>query len=135
MLMLAAVAVAGMVLAFPVSFGIALVVSSGLSYLGNPGGHAALLSAPRGTLLMAAALVESVAHRRWRFCGTKRWPRREKPRARAVPQPPRDWRSRWWAGVLIGTAYPLLAKTQDVNTGWALTPPDWFWCSACSSAL
>ena len=63
MLMMAAVVVAGMVMAFPVSFGIALVVSGGLSYIGNPSGHAALLLLGCA-LLTGAAVVDCVAHRR-----------------------------------------------------------------------
>ena len=116
MLMMAAVVVAGMVLAFPVSFGIALVVSSGLSYLGNPSGHAALLLLG-GALLTAAALIDSVAHRRLAVLRHEARAKAGKAKSTRRPTAAKGLALAVVGGLLIGTAYPLLAKTQDVNTG------------------
>jgi len=116
MLMLAAVVVAGMVLAFPVSFGIAIVVSSGLSYLGNPSGHAALLLLG-GSLLTAAALIDSVAHRRLAVLRHEALAKAGKARSTRRPTAAKGLALAVVGGLLIGTAYPLLAKAQDVNTG------------------
>jgi len=62
-LLVAAIAISGMAVAFPVGIGIALVVGVGVNYLADPKGDPILLSA--GVALVAAAIVvDAVAYGR-----------------------------------------------------------------------
>jgi len=62
-LLVAAIAIAGMSVAFPVGIGLALVVGVGVNYWNEPAGNAALLVA--GVLLVSGAIVcNAVAYRR-----------------------------------------------------------------------
>jgi glucose uptake protein len=116
MLMMAAVVVAGMVMAFPVSFGIALVVSGGLSYIGNPSGHAALLLLGCA-LLTGAAVVDCVAHRRMAVLRHEALAKAGKAKSTRRPTAAKGLALAVVGGLLMGTAYPLLANAQDINTG------------------
>ncbi|HBO42833.1 MAG TPA: multidrug DMT transporter permease [Planctomycetaceae bacterium] len=62
-LLVAAIAIAGMSVAFPVGIGLALVVGVGVNYYSNPEGHALLLLV--GVALVVAAIVlDAIAYRR-----------------------------------------------------------------------
>jgi glucose uptake protein len=62
-LLVAAIDVAGMAVAFPVGIGLALVIGTAASYVETPKGNVVYLSAGVG-LILVAMIVSAVAHRR-----------------------------------------------------------------------
>lgn len=96
-LLVAAIAIAGMSVAFPVGIGIALVTGTALSYALTPSGHLGEISA--GVLLVLVAIIlAAIAYRK-------------------IPgQQPKDTRKGLIisivCGLLMGTFYPLLAVSM-----------------------
>jgi glucose uptake protein len=116
MLLMAAVAVAGMTLAFPVSFGIAMVIGGGLTFLLNPAGQPSFLLLG-GSLLVMAAILDTLAHGRLRTLRHETLAKAGKAKSTRRPTGGKGAALAALGGLLMGTAYPLLAKAQDVNTG------------------
>jgi len=126
MLLVAAISVAGLAVAFPVGIGIALVVGVVLNYIGNPQGNPGLLFS--GTaFLVAAIVVDALAYKAL-----------ANARADASPLPPsgpgtrpgsarqRESKKFWKglllsiaSGILMGLFYPLveMGKAGDLGLG------------------
>jgi glucose uptake protein len=63
MLLGAAISVSGMTVAFPLSFGVALVITSSLNYIGNPQSANAPLLFGGNVLVLAAIVIDIMAYR------------------------------------------------------------------------
>ena len=133
LLLVAAIDVAGLAVAFPVGIGLALVVGAVSSYLVSPTGNPLLLFG--GVALVAVAIVLDAAAYRQREGSAK-------------AGPPRDLVRGWnatttrgivlslVAGVLMGCFYPLVARAMNGVPGkplpalmpWRCSSP-----SACCS--
>ncbi len=103
LLLVAAIEVAGLAVAFPVGIGLALVVGAVSSYVVNPAGNAEMLFG--GVALVVAAIVCDAAAYRLRERGQ-----------RANTQHPTAQRGIWLsvaAGLLMGTFYPLVARAMQ----------------------
>jgi glucose uptake protein len=95
LLLVAAIDIAGLAVAFPIGIGLALIVGVVLNYLVSPRGNAALLFG--GVLLVTLAIVlDAMAYRR-------RESERQKISARGI-------QLSLACGVLMGVFYPLVAK-------------------------
>ena len=116
MLLVAAIAVAGLTVAFPIGMGLAMVVGVGLNYLIKPAGHPAFLFGGCA-LLVGAVVVDAMAYRalgRLRHekaarAGTAKSTRRRAPTkgiALAVV-----------SGLLMGTFLPLVEMGRQGDTG------------------
>lgn len=116
MLLMAAVAVAGMTLAFPVAFAVAMVIGGALTYLLSPAGSPSFLVLG-GSVLLAAAMLDTLAHRRVGRLRHETLAKAGKARSTRRPRGGKGAALAAVGGLLMGTAYPLLAKAQDVNTG------------------
>ena len=118
-LLVAAISIAGMAVAFPVGIGLALVVGVVLNYILNPQANPALLAA--GVVLVALAIVfDAFAYA---------------AHARSKPAEPRVAGQRakrrggtkgivlsLVSGVLMGSFYPLVQLGEAGETGYALGP-------------
>jgi glucose uptake protein len=116
MLMMAAVSVAGMAVAFPLAFGVAMIVGSWMDYLRRPGASAALLLA--GTLLiLLAAILNGTAYAHSRVLQHEVLARAGKARSTRRPSSMKGIVLALVGGLVMGTFAPLLLKAQDVYVG------------------
>jgi len=118
MLLVAAISVAGLAVAFPVGIGLALVIGVVWNYAINPQANPVLLFAGVG-IVVAAIIVDALAYRVHAAARLKRSPQTRPGRSRA--------RAPWKgivlslaSGLLMGAFYPLveLAKRGE----WGLGP-------------
>jgi glucose uptake protein len=116
MLLLAAVSVAGMTLAFPLAFGVALIVGSWMDYLGRTGASAAMLLV--GSLLILCAVVlNSSAYSHLRVLQHEALARAGKARSTRRPSSHKGILLALMGGLVLGTFGPLLLKAQDPDIG------------------
>jgi glucose uptake protein len=103
LLLVAAIDVAGLAVAFPVGIGLALVVGSVWSYLVNPKANPLLLFG--GVALVVVAIIfDAAAYRRREIAG--------KSQSTAEATTTRGITLSLVAGVLMGSFYPLVAKAM-----------------------
>lgn len=126
LLLVAAISVAGMSVAFPVGIGIALIVGTVLNYIIKPAGSAALLFGGAFVILLAI-IVSAMAHAA--HTASKAQVKSEAPTvagARAVrpvkrggPSPLKGLVLSIGAGLLMGAFYPLveMSKKGDLGLG------------------
>lgn len=95
-LLVAAIALAGMAVAFPVGIGIALLMGTGLNYLVKPQGSISWLIIGVA-LVLAAVIFDAIAYRKISTQGASR-----KGLIVAIT-----------AGILIGLFYPLVARAME----------------------
>jgi len=119
MLLVAAIAVAGLAVAFPVGIGLALVIGVIWNYVINPQGNPTLLFAGVA-IVVGAIVVDAIAYRTHGIQQAK-----EKPKAGQTHStaPRTSWKGialSLASGVLMGSFYPLveLGKQGD----WGLGP-------------
>ena len=103
LLLVAAIDVAGLAVAFPVGIGLALVVGSVWSYLVNPKANAFLLFG--GVALVTVAIVFDAAAYRRREMSVRGKPKSEQSSTRGLVLS-------LVAGVLMGSFYPLVAEAM-----------------------
>ena len=126
MLLVAAISLAGMAVAFPVGIGLALVVGVIWNYILNPQGNPFLLAAGVA-LVVLAIIVDALAYRAHE--------RQQRSDADAVPQPKPGSGTRrrpparktagkgillcLLSGVLMGSFYPMveISKASDIGLG------------------
>jgi len=108
LLLVAAIDVAGLAVAFPIGIGLALVVGAVSSYLLAPKGNPVMLFA--GVALVAAAIICDAAAYRAREGAAAR-----KASARGITLS-------LVAGLLMGTFYPFVSKAMSSNTPGELAP-------------
>ena len=118
MLLVAAISIAGMAVAFPVGIGLAFVIGVVLNYSINPQGNAGLLFS--GALLVAAAIVFcSLAYRELAKQRSMEAITSGQTRSTKVGTGTKGLLVSVIAGVLMGFFYPLveLAKAGDTGIG------------------
>lgn len=118
MLLVAAISIAGMAVAFPVGIGLAFVIGVVLNYSINPQGNAGLLFS--GALLVAAAIVFcSLAYRELARQRSMEAITSGQTRSTKVGTGTKGLLVSVIAGVLMGFFYPLveLAKAGDTGIG------------------
>ena len=112
LLLVAAIEVAGLAVAFPVGIGLALVVGAVSSYLVAPTGNAPMLFG--GVGLVVAAIVCDAAAYRMREARAKAARPRDAKSTRRHGAKATAKRGLWLsvaAGLLMGTFYPLVARS------------------------
>jgi glucose uptake protein len=116
MLLLSAVSVAGITVAFPLAFGVALVVGGWMDYLGHPGTTAAILLG--GTLLILLSVVlNSLAYSHLKILQHEVLARAGKAKSTRRPNSVKGIVLAVVGGLVMGTFAPLLLKAQDPETG------------------
>jgi len=116
MLMLAAVSVAGMAVAFPVTFGVAMILGFWIDYLGRPTVNSALLL-PGTLLILLSVLVASVAYLRLRVSQHEILARAGKTRSTRRPNSLKGIVLAVVGGLVMGSFSPLLLRAQDPDAG------------------
>lgn len=123
LLLVAAISVAGLAVAFPVGIGLALIIGAVLNFIINPAGRPALVFG--GVALVVLAIVMTAAA----YAALSRQRAAEKP-PEAPPEPgrrgkPRARKASPWkgiglslaAGVLMGLFYPLVEMSKQGDLG------------------
>lgn len=138
MLLVAAISIAGLSVAFPVGIGLALVIGVVWSYILNPQGNPALLFGG-AALVLVATIVNAIAYRRYAADkkiaeaaaqpppvapaampqGTKRAPVRAKVPGEAKATPLKGIILSIIAGLLMGSFYPLVEMGRSGDLGLA----------------
>jgi glucose uptake protein len=125
MLLVAAISVSGMAVAFPIAIGLALVIGTVTSYFLNPQGSAPLLFGG-AALVLAAIIVDAFAYSS--FSDAKRQaeqkalapdPRVRKTAAAAAPGPARGIILSIVGGLLMGLFYPMVVVAREGDGGVA----------------
>jgi glucose uptake protein len=118
MLLVAAISVAGMAVAFPIGLGLALIVGVGLNYLTKPTGHASMLFG--GCALVACAIVaEVIAYRALGLLRHEEAARAGVAKSTRRGAPIRGVVLALVGGLLMGTFPPLveIARQSEIGLG------------------
>jgi len=116
MLTLAAASVAGLAVAFPLAFGVAMIVGSWMYYLGHPGISNTLMMA--GTaLIVLSVILGSSAYSHLRILQHEALARAGKTKSTRRPSSAKGIILAVVGGVLLGTFAPLLLRAQDPDDG------------------
>ncbi|HEY3835002.1 MAG TPA: multidrug DMT transporter permease [Bryobacteraceae bacterium] len=118
MLLVAAISIAGMAVAFPVGIGLALVIGVIWNYAINPTGNKALLFG--GTaIIVAAIIVDALAYRAYALVRSRQAAREGKARQVRKSMSTKGIIISLVAGVLMGSFFPLLqnAMTGEIGLG------------------
>jgi glucose uptake protein len=116
MLLVAAIALVGMSVAFPIGIGLALVIGAVLSYFINPQGNPRLIFMGVA-VIVAAIIVDALAYR---SLGMLREVEKMKAGEHRTLKPSVSWRGVLLclvSGVLIGVFYPLVEMAKAGETG------------------
>lgn len=116
MLTLAAASVAGMAVAFPLAFGVAMIVGAWMNFLGQPELSGGLLLG--GTLMVILALiVGSSAYSHLKILQHEKLARAGKTKSTRRPNSLKGILLALVGGLVLGTFAPLLLRAQDPETG------------------
>jgi glucose uptake protein len=116
MLTLAAASIAGMAVAFPLAFGVAMLVGSWIYYLGHPGLSTALMLG--GSLLVILSLIlGSSAYSHLRIVQHEALARAGKAKSTRRPSSLKGVLLALVGGLVLGTFAPLLLRAQDPDDG------------------
>ena len=116
MMMTSAISVAGMAVAVPMSFGVALIVGSWMNYLGHPGISTTMLLG--GTLLIILSLIlNSSAYSHLKIMQHEKQARAGKAKSTRRPSSIKGILLALVGGVVMGTFTPLLLRAQDPEDG------------------
>lgn len=115
MLLMAAISVAGMAVAFPVGIGLALVIGVILNYLVQPTGNPLLLFLGCG-LILCAIVLDAMAYKQIGILRHEEQARAGKA-ATLRPQSMKGVFLALIAGGLMGVFYPLVARGQEGDVG------------------
>jgi glucose uptake protein len=116
MLLVAAISVAGMAVAFPIGIGVALIIGVALSNLIRPAGNATLLLA--GCALIATAIVvDALAYRQLGFLRHEALARSGKAKSTRRPTSLKGVILSLVSGLLMGSFFPLLEKGKQGEAG------------------
>jgi glucose uptake protein len=116
MLLVAAIAVAGMAVAFPVGIGTALIIGVIWNYLIKPQGNPMLLFTGCG-IIVAAIVVDSMAYRALGVLRHEELARAGKARSTRRPVQVKGVVISLVSGVLMGLFYPLVEKGKAGEAG------------------
>jgi glucose uptake protein len=122
MLMVAGISVSGMAVAFPLSFGMGLVVTSIVDFIGNPQGSNALLLFGGLVLVMVAVVLDAYAYRTHvdALVALSKAGRTVDPRTKpAVAAPPtaRGLMVSALSGVIYGFFFPIVDSSRLGDNG------------------
>jgi glucose uptake protein len=116
MLLMAAIAVAGMAVAFPVGIGVALLVGVILNYLIKPVGNPVLLFGGCA-LVLAAIIVDAAAYRMLGLLRYEALAKAGKTKSVRKSVSLKGVILSLVCGLLMGSFFPLVAKAQDTDVG------------------
>src|ERR1039458_392504 len=116
MLLMAAVSVAGLSVAFPMGMGVALLMGSGLGLAGGPAGNATLLGLGC-VLIVTSIVVNAVSYRIMGVARHEVLARAGKAKSTRRPSPLKGIVLAVLAGVLIGVFTPLVQKAREGEQG------------------
>jgi glucose uptake protein len=116
MLLVAAIAVAGMAVAFPVGIGLALIIGVGLNYLLKPAGNPAFLFGGCA-LVMAAIVVDAAAYRIINVIRHEALAKEGKAKSTRRPSSFKGIILSVASGILMGLFFPLVAAGQEGELG------------------
>lgn len=125
LLLVAAISVAGLAVAFPVGIGLALIEGALLNYIINPAGRPALVFGGVGLVLLAIVMT-SLAYSALSKQRSLEQPQEPAPQPSRLGRPVRKKASPWKgiglslaAGLLMGLFYPLVefSKQGDLGLG------------------
>ena len=116
MLLVAAISVAGMAVAFPVGIGLALIVGVCLNYLVKPAGDPALLFAGCA-LVVVAIILDALAYRLLARIRHEESARAGRAKSTRRPTPTKGIVLALVSGILMGLFFPLVAKGQEGEVG------------------
>lgn len=124
LLLVAAISVAGLSVAFPVGIGLALIEGAVLNYVIHPAGHPALVFGGVGLVLLAivmTSLAYAALHRqRAREAPPEPAPQARGAGRRPAPRKPSAWKGialSLSAGLLMGLFYPLVEMSKEGDLG------------------
>ena len=116
MLLMAAISVAGLAVAFPIGIGLALVIGVVWNYAIRPEGNPMLLFG--GCLvILVAVLVDALAYRGLAVLRHEELARAGKAKSTRRPTPVKGVVLALVAGVFMGLFYPLVTKGQEGDLG------------------
>jgi len=116
MLLVAAISVAGMAVAFPVGIGLALVVGVALNYLIKPAGNPTLLFAGCG-LIVGAIVADALGYRAIAILRHERQAKAGLATSTRRPTPIKGIILALVSGLLMGTFFPLVEKAKEGEIG------------------
>ena len=132
MLLMGAISLAGMAVAFPVSIGLALIIGVTANYLVKPAGNPMLLFG--GCLLvLAAIIVDAVAYNIMAVIRHEAKARAGKTRSTRRPTSAKAIVLSLVSGVLMGSSFRWWPKGRKVRSASAPTPFAWSLRSGCCS--
>jgi glucose uptake protein len=116
MMTLAAASVAGMAVAFPLAFGVAMIVGAWMNYLGQSEISGILLLG--GSLIVVVALISgSAAYSHLKIMQHEALARAGKTKSTQRPNSIKGILLSLVGGLVLGTYAPLLLRAQDPETG------------------
>jgi glucose uptake protein len=116
MLLMAAVSVCGLAVAFPMGMGIALLLGTGLGIAGRPAGNSLLL-ALGCMLILTSIIVNAVSYRIMGVAQHEVLARAGRARSTRRPTPLKGIILALAAGLLIGSFTPLVEKARQGDLG------------------
>lgn len=116
MILMSAISVAGMALAFPIGIGVAAVVGTTLAYAARSGGNPALLFAGCG-LMAAAVVAAALAHRFHAVLRHEALARAGKAASTRRPSSIKGIVLALVSGLLLGSFFPLVDKAREGELG------------------
>jgi glucose uptake protein len=118
MLLMSAVSVAGMAVAFPAAFGIALIVSTVINMFGGPTGNTALLLTGCGLLLLAVA-ADAITYNMLGILRHEVLARAGKTKSTRRQASPKGVILGLVAGLFLGSYLPMIdqARTPEIGLG------------------
>jgi glucose uptake protein len=116
MLTLAAASVAGISVAFPLAFGVAMIVGGWMNFLGHPGVSSGLLAGGTGFVILAL-IVGSSAYLHLRVLQHEALAKAGKAKSTRRPVSIKGILLSLVGGVVLGTYAPLLIRAQDAQDG------------------
>ncbi len=116
MLLMAAIAIAGLAVAFPVGIGVALLVGVILNYLIKPAGNPVLLFGGCA-LVLAAIIVDAVAYRMLHLLRYEALAKAGKTASVRKTVSLKGVMISLVCGLLMGSFFPLVAKAQQTDAG------------------
>ncbi len=123
LLLVAAISVAGLAVAFPVGIGLALIEGAVLNYIINPAGRPSLVFGGVGLVLLAIVMT-SLAYAALSKQRSLELPQEPPPQSARHGRPARKKSSPWKglglslaAGVLMGLFYPLVEMSKQGDLG------------------
>ena len=116
MLLMGAVSVAGLAVAFPMGLGVALLIGSGLGVAGGPAANATLLGLGC-VLILTSIVVNAVSYRIMGVARHEVLARAGKAKSTRRPSPLKGIILALSAGLLIGVFTPLVEKAREGELG------------------